>query len=144
MLVAFTNISYGFDTVGDYTGEAFFEPPALESSRTNASSSSNDGVSKHTTPPIKQIRQKLRDRSIERAKSSLELAPTAEDLYAGEIETSEYASKEIEDNFEKEYEELKLRRNALDFSDLEQKFLLLLNNSQILLTVYPLCVLLNN
>ncbi len=39
--------------------------------------------------------------------------------------------QEVEDNFEKEYNNLKQKRNALDFADLEQRFLLLLENAEI-------------
>lgn len=39
--------------------------------------------------------------------------------------------QEVEDSFEKEYNNLKQKRNALDFADLEQKFLLLLENTEV-------------
>ena len=100
LLLGFMNLAYGFDTVEDYTGEAFFEPASTNTPKFSGAPSPNESSeSKHTVPPIKQLRQKLKARSLERAQSSLELAPTASDLYAGEIETSEYASKEIEDEF---------------------------------------------
>ena len=94
------NTSYGFDSVADYTGEAFFEPSSLESSKESSSGVSKDSNNKHTTPPIKQLRQKIKEISLEKSRNSLELAPTASDVYAGEVETSEYASKDEEDNFE--------------------------------------------
>jgi len=100
LLLTFINMSYAFDSVSDYTGEAFFEPSSSESVKSSGSSSSNKNVNKHTTPPIKQLRQKLKERALEKDRSSFELAPTASDTYTGEIETSEYASKDIEDEFE--------------------------------------------
>ena len=55
---------------------------------------------KHTTPPIKQLRLKLKERSINKELQTYELAPTASDVYKGEVDTSDYASKEIDENFE--------------------------------------------
>ncbi len=92
--------SYGFESASDYTGEAFFEPPSLETSKNAYSSGGGSGESKHTTPPIKQLRQKIQQHSFEKDLKAFELAPTAADVYSGEIETSKYASKEVEDNFD--------------------------------------------
>ncbi|MBQ7764848.1 hypothetical protein IJ384_05735 [bacterium] len=102
LLTCSAKAEFGFDTPADYTGEAFFASPSLEQPNGvgfGSDSRENRGTS-HTTPPIKQLRLKLQE--MERAKEQqyYELAPTADDVYSGEIETSEYASKEIEDNFE--------------------------------------------
>ena len=92
----------GIGTVGDFTGEAFFAPPSIQQQLYPTSTTSNKEAVEghHTTPPIKQLRLKLQERAFEKEQRNYELAPTAEDLYQGEIETSKYASKEIEDNFE--------------------------------------------
>lgn len=98
---------FGFDTTADYTGEAFFAPPSLSKPAQSNMYSTNqyydDGPSEetsHTTPPIKQLRIKLKERERAKEQKLYELAPTAADLYSGEVETSEYASKEVEENFE--------------------------------------------
>ena len=93
------NADYGFDSPSDYTGEAFFTPPAIEQ-QGNLSSGGSSGESKHTIPPIKQLRMKLRERAIEKESKMYELAPTASDVYNGEVGTSEYASQEVTDEFE--------------------------------------------
>ena len=100
ILTCSARAEYGFDTPADYTGEAFFAPPAIEQPSGFTSSSHDSRGNSHTTPPIKQLRLKLQE--LERAKEQqyYELAPTANDLYSGEIGTSEFASKELEDNFE--------------------------------------------
>ena len=55
---------------------------------------------RHTTPPIKQLRMKLQERAWEKQQRNLELAPTANDIYEGEIETSKYAPKDEPEIFE--------------------------------------------
>lgn len=90
----------GLSGVEDFTGEAFFEPPLISQPESNSGSSSKNISNKGTTPPIKQLRLKLKNASDRRDSEKYELAPTASDVYTGEIGTSEYASQEIEDNFE--------------------------------------------
>ena len=105
-MIAPVKANDGFGSVGDYTGEAFFAQPSIKQQlypAINASSASNTSGSvegRHTTPPIKQLRLKLQERAFEKEQRNCELAPTAEDLYQGEIETSEYASKDVEEDFE--------------------------------------------
>lgn len=89
---------YAFTEASDFTGEAFFTPPS-EAKTTETSSKSDSGMS-HTTPPVKQLRLMLQEKSKQKELKRYELAPTANDVYAGEVGTSEYASKEIEDDFE--------------------------------------------
>lgn len=98
---------FGFDTAADYTGEAFFAPPSLSKSAQSNIYEKNqyydDGPSEetsHTIPPIKQLRIKLKDRERAKQQKMFELAPTATDLYSGEIETSKYASQEVKEDFD--------------------------------------------
>ena len=93
---------YGFDSPSDYTGEAFFASPSLETSnnRSFGQGQNQEQEDRHTTPPIKQLRLKLKENSYKKEQKNFELAPTAADTYAGEIETSKYASQEIKDDFE--------------------------------------------
>ena len=93
---------FGFDTEADYTGEAFFAPADSTSSNTHNYNNSSSGEKKdsHTVPPVKQLRLKLQDHMDRKEARKYELAPTAADIYTGEIETSEYASQEVEDNFD--------------------------------------------
>ena len=79
-----------FDSPADYTGEAFFSSPAI-----NQQTFGNNGAQQfygdyetqpitedsHTTPPIKQLRLKLQEKSWEKKQNELELAPTADDVY---------------------------------------------------------------
>lgn len=97
----------GFDSPSDYTGEAFFAPPSLESPAQSNFYSNNqyyddymESESKHTTPPFKQLRMRLKERERANQAKMYELAPIATDVYSGEIGTSKYASQEVEDNFE--------------------------------------------
>ncbi len=94
-----TNAEYGFDTVSDYTGEAFFGPPVLDQPDDNIFER-KEKEHHGTVPLFKQIRLDLQERAKIKEQKIYELAPTASDVYSGEIETSEYASKEVVDNFE--------------------------------------------
>ena len=105
-LTAAARADYGFDS--DYTGEAFFAPPSIKQQTFGNNTSQyyyNEydeqpiTEDRHTTPPIKQLRMKLQERAWEKQQRNLELAPTASDLYQGEIETSKYAPKDEQDNF---------------------------------------------
>lgn len=91
---------FGFDTTADYTGEAFYTPPSLLQEAPQPVVVDNEEKSGETVPPIKLLRQKFKNRAEKKQEQIYELAPTASDLYSGEVETSEYASKEVEDNFE--------------------------------------------
>lgn len=90
------NAEFAFTEASDFTGDAFFTPPVKEENVKEHKSSNT----KHTVPPLKSLRLKLKQRAVEKANKNFELAPTASDVYAGEIETSEYASKELIDDFE--------------------------------------------
>ena len=90
---------FGFDTASDYTGEAFFAPADSISIDVGPQSEASK-EDKHTIPPLKQLRLKLQEHQDRRDAKRFELAPTASDIYTGEIETSKYASKEQEEDFE--------------------------------------------
>lgn len=97
----------------DFTGEAFFIPasPIADSPNTRATSNmfydteEPDDSHHGTTPPMKNLRLKLQERAKYRDAINSELAPTAKDIYESEtadinLETSEYASSQIEENFD--------------------------------------------
>ena len=100
----------GFVDKYDTAGDSMFIPAKtikeMEAAKTkeNVTQSYEDqGVEtkqKGTIPPIKLMRLKLKERAQRKAVQNKGLAPTQSDVYAGEIETSEYASKEIKDDFE--------------------------------------------
>lgn len=102
VLTASARAEYGFDSVGDYTGEAFFAPPSLEQPADSPfyNSAPKEEKTRGSVPPIKKIRLKLQEREREKESKIYELAPTASDIYKGEVGTSEYASQEVEDDFE--------------------------------------------
>lgn len=103
-----------FDSVDDYTGEAFFAQPGTSKKIDNNNSGARE--SKHTTPPLKQLRQYVQNRAERIEAQNYELAPTASDLYSGEIETSQYASQEVKENFEEMKQE-----NQEDIAELEEE-----------------------
>lgn len=86
---------FAFSEAADYTGEAFFTPPDVQVQQEKKKHSS-----KKTTPPVKQLRLKIKESLDKKELRNQELAPTAADSYAGEIETSDYASKELVDDFD--------------------------------------------
>lgn len=87
----------GFSSVDDYTGEAFFRTSATPNLQPVEKEKSHTG----TTPPIKQLRLKIQEANQMRQEKNAEFAPTMPvSEYQGEIETSEYASKDIEEDFE--------------------------------------------
>ena len=94
---------YSFVSPEDFTGDAFFTPPAfkLEEEKPQNTQGSRD----KTTPPVKQIRLLLKNKMKERSDKKMQLAPVApqeDDIFAAGAETSEYASKEIEEHFDED------------------------------------------
>jgi len=85
----------------DFTGESFFTHPDLRKEQPVSNTESSDSQ-KSTTPPIKQLRLKLKQKSQERRDKQTQLAPTDPDasIYNTQKNTSDYASKEIEENFD--------------------------------------------
>lgn len=88
---------FTFTEPSDYTGEAFFASPT-----TKTYEASEKKHSKHTIPPLKKLRIKLKNKRYDEQQKKLELAPTGEEAFVGEIETSKYAIQDESDNFEDE------------------------------------------
>lgn len=86
---------FAFSEASDYTGEAFFSPAVKENVK-----ESNKPSAKETIPPVKLLRLKLKQTFKKKEDMKFELAPTAADVYSGEVGISEYASKELVDDFE--------------------------------------------
>ena len=96
LIVTTTAKAYdGYSEVADFTGDAFFTSPAPITQEPKKERE-NHG----TTPPLKQLRQSFQEKRVINEQRNSELAPTAADVYAGEVETSQYASQEVEENFE--------------------------------------------
>lgn len=90
---------FGFADPSDFTGDSFFLPPSqLEESQ----QPQEEKKRKATMPPIKKVRLILKKKFKERDANKMQYAPTApeEDVFSAKAETSEFASKEIEENFE--------------------------------------------
>lgn len=87
---------FAFSEASDYTGEAFFTPPVNEETLKEKKKTSSG----ETIPPFKLLRLKLKQKFSDKESKKFELAPTAKDVYTGEIGTSEYASKDLVDDFE--------------------------------------------
>lgn len=92
-----------FNDYSDYTGEVFFTPPSLiekqkEEQDENASSK------ERTMPPLKKLRLTVQDKVNEAQEKKTQLAPTNPDdsIYNSDTETSDYVSKEIEENFDED------------------------------------------
>lgn len=110
---------YGFADPEDFTGEAFFATSIPE----RPAEASGKSESSHTMPPIKKLRIKLKNKRFEKQQRQLELAPTGDDLYTGEIEESNYASKDAEQVFEDEINDdaLDLEEGLAEVSKKEKK-----------------------
>ena len=93
---------YSYVDTSDFTGDAFFTPPALQEKQEEAQKV-NDFGRTPSIPPLKKLRLKIKKKLNERDSKKMELAPTApkeEDVYAAGAETSEYASKDLKDDFD--------------------------------------------
>ena len=84
----------------DYTGDVFFAPP---SSGFKVKNDSEKNV-EHTMPPLKKARILVKNKIYDRAQKNLELAPTSpeEVFYRQDSETSDFASKEVKENFDED------------------------------------------
>lgn len=91
-----TFADFVFAEAADYTGDAFFTP----SEQNDEEARKKKNSMSETTPPVKLLRLKLKQKLKEREQKNFELAPTASDIYTGEVGTSNYASKELVDEFE--------------------------------------------
>ena len=87
--------------VEDFTGEAFFTPATPRVDESDKGSDSASGR-KTTPPPLKQLRLTVQDKMRERHEKQTQLAPTDPNagIYKSEKDTSDYASKEVEENFD--------------------------------------------
>ena len=85
----------------DFTGDAFFTPPALKEKQENTEVSSGREA---TTPPVKQVRLLLKKKLKEKNAKKMELAPVApqDNVFVGGTETSEYVSKDLKEDFDEE------------------------------------------
>lgn len=95
---------YSFVDPDDFTGDAFFTPPAFKLQEENQQKS-NKSSSNKTMPPVKQMRILIKNKMKERSDKKLQLAPVApqeDDIYAAGTETSEFASKELEEHFDED------------------------------------------
>ena len=88
---------YAFDDY-DFTGEAFFSKPTLN---IQPEQSENNPETKGTMPPVKKIRLTIQNKLYERRQEKNQFAPTLEDdVYSGEVETSEYALQDKNEQFD--------------------------------------------
>lgn len=93
---------FSFVESGDFTGDAFFSPSTgTASSNDNANNGSGVGI-KHTMPPLKRARLKIKNSIYERKVKNSQMAPTDPNasIYASDTNTSDYAIKEPEENFD--------------------------------------------
>ncbi len=85
----------------DFTGDAFFTPPALKEKQENSEVSSSREA---TMPPVKKARLLLKKKLKEKNAKKMELAPVApqENVFVGGTETSKYVSKDIKEDFDED------------------------------------------
>ncbi|MBR1776833.1 LPS-assembly protein LptD [bacterium] len=89
---------YSYVDSNDFTGESFFQSPTLETSK-----KPEKGLSRTpTTPPLKKARLMIQDKVQTRKDNMSQFAPTNPDasIYKTETDTSEYASKEVKEEFD--------------------------------------------
>ena len=92
-----------FTDPADYTGESFFTPAVIRAQRNESQSASASGQ-RQTTPPIKKLRLMIQDKMQARQEQRTQLAPTDPNasIYDSNTDTSDYASKEIKENFDED------------------------------------------
>ena len=94
------------DEIDAFAGDAFFKSAAQsvdsQKNNENATKESSDGSTSKSIPPIKRVRLLIKQKMKQRAKNNAQLAPTDPNagIYRHETNTSEYASKELEENFD--------------------------------------------
>lgn len=89
----------------DFDGEAYFSSPSPAQAQSDSESdgeTKKHNHSKHSTPPIKLLRLKLQEMYNNKTQGASMYAPTSDtpSAYKGEVETSEYASHELKEEFE--------------------------------------------
>ena len=80
----------------DFTGESVFQPATAIKKTPSAAKNSNEG----TIPPLKRLRLNIQNSLHNRAVKNADFAPTGEDTYAGEVNTSKYTSNEETEDFD--------------------------------------------
>lgn len=90
---------YSFVDPEDFTGDAFFVPPAV---RAKENQESKAPVRKATMPPVKKARLILKKKLRERENKKFQYAPSApqDDIYSAKTETSEFVSKDLKEEFD--------------------------------------------
>ncbi len=92
--------------ISDFTGDAFFMPPAMEINsfnRNNDKNASETHGSQHgTLPPLKKLRLRIKNHKLQNKINESQLAPTDPNasIYNVELQTSEFASKELKEDFD--------------------------------------------
>ena len=103
-----TNFAFAessFVDASDFTGDSFFTPAVIREQSNNNNDSRDNAQNKNnksTVPPVKKLRLYVQDKMNERHEQQTQLAPTDPNasIYNSEKDTSDYASKEIEENFD--------------------------------------------
>ena len=86
-----------------FTGDSFFTPAGMGMSDVQQAESKNAKDSNHETmPPLKRMRLSVQAWNQERQAKKNELAPTDPNasIYKSDTDTSDFASKEVEENFD--------------------------------------------
>ncbi len=92
---------YSFVDPEDFTGDAFFVPPAVRAKEGQASKAP---VRKASMPPVKKARLILKKKLREHENKKFEYAPMApqDDIYSAKTETSEFVSKDLKEEFDED------------------------------------------
>ena len=92
---------YSFVDPEDFTGDAFFVPPAVRAKEAQASKAPER---KATMPPVKKARLILKKKLRERENKNFQYAPSApqDDIYSAKTETSEFVSKDLKEEFDED------------------------------------------
>lgn len=92
---------YSFVDPEDFTGDAFFVPPAV---RAKEEQTSKNPVRKASMPPVKKARLILKKKLREHENKKFEYAPMApqDDIYSAKTETSEFVSKDLKEEFDED------------------------------------------
>lgn len=92
---------YSFVDPEDFTGDAFFVPPAVRAKEGQASKAP---VRKASMPPVKKARLILKKKLREHENKKFEYAPMApqDEIYSAKTETSEFVSKDLKEEFDED------------------------------------------
>lgn len=88
---------FSFVDSSDFTGDAFFTPPALKEKTKN-----ENGIGrKHSDLPLTKLRKTIKRKQKAKEAKRMQLAPTEDtSIYQSENGTSDFASKEVEEKFD--------------------------------------------